>query len=66
MKTKLAIAALLCLVPAVAYASLYRWVDTNRPPVRLAAALDKGDALLADDVIRGFTRTLERKLCVNS
>ena len=54
MKTKLAIATLLCLAPATAYASLYLWVNTNRPPVTLAAALEKGDALLADDAIRYY------------
>ncbi len=47
MKIKLLVAALLCLIPAMAYASLYRWVDTNRPTVTLAAALEKGEALLA-------------------
>jgi hypothetical protein len=54
MKSKLVIAALLCLTPAIAYASLYRWVDTNRPPVTLAAALEKGESLLADDAIRYY------------
>ena len=54
MKIKLLVAALLCLIPAMAYASLYRWVDTNRPTVTLAAALEKGEALLADDAIRYY------------
>ena len=54
MKTKLLIAALLFFAPAMAYASLYGWVDTNRPPVTLAAALEKGESLLADDAIRYY------------
>ncbi len=54
MKIKLVIAALLCLVPAMAYASLFYWVDTNRPPITLAAALEKGESLLADDATRYY------------
>ncbi|XZE36338.1 hypothetical protein SH501x_001900 [Pirellulaceae bacterium SH501] len=54
MKTKLVIAALLCFLPAMAYASLYSWVDTNRPPVTLSAALGKGELLLANDAKRYY------------
>ncbi len=54
LKTRLAIAAALSLVSAIAYGSLYRWVNTNRPPVTLAAALEKGESLLADDASRYY------------
>jgi hypothetical protein len=54
LKTRLTIAAALSLVSAIAYGSLYGWVDTNRPPVTLAAALEKGQSLLADDASRYY------------
>ncbi len=38
----------LTVCSAVAYASTYAWVDTNRPPVSLAEALQHAERLLGD------------------
>ena len=49
---------LLTLLGAIAYGSLYSWVDTNRPPVSLSDALRHADRLLGDD--------RERYYCINA
>lgn len=45
---------LLTLCTGVTYASLYAWVDTNRPPVSLADALKEAERLLGDDRARHY------------
>lgn len=44
----LAVIAVVGLLSAVASASLFSWVDTNRPPISLSEALTHGDKLLGD------------------
>lgn len=51
---RLTIAVALPLVSVIAYGSLYGWVNTNRPPVTLVAALEKGELLLANNAARYY------------